>query len=177
MFVHCAGCCSSGSSSSCVHSMGCQSKHHCRQPIVVIAQYRRYWQTPAIQQPLDTAFVRPRGWADWALTRLDSGSGSAYQWTGCISSTWSTCSNSSLVFLFSSNRRTSMASVPSGTRSSSMSASSSSTAGRGSITFGPGEFIELFRSRAMSLVSGDNRRASGHQRRRRHRVCVYIMWI
>ena len=98
----------------------------------------------------------------------------AQQWTGCVSST---SSNSNLSPASPSSCQTSVTPMSqplvSGTRSSSSSSSSSS--GRGSMMFGPDDFIELFRSRVMSEARGENTlnvlQDLKHQRQR-HRVCI-----
>jgi len=68
----------------------------------------------------------------------------------------------------------------SGTRSKSCasysiaaSSSSSSSLGHGSMTFGPDEFMELFRSRVMSEARGERTLQRLKQQRLRSRVCLF----
>ena len=99
----------------------------------------------------------------------------AQQWTGCVSST---SSNSN--FLPSTSVASPSSCQASATPTSQLllsgtRSSSSSSSGRGSMMFGPDDFIELFRSRVMSEARGESTLSALQglrYQRQRHRVCV-----
>ena len=102
----------------------------------------------------------------------------AEQRTGCTSSTMSSaCSNSDLsspTTVVSQSSVTPMSQLlVSGTSSSSSSLSPfESSLGRGSMTLGPDDFIELFRSRLLSDARGEDKLRDLRQQRQRVKVFI-----